>query len=109
MASPVNLRRPWYRPHLSTYLAAAGVALLFCFWNVAGYYRDREYFWENSVWVYGWPTRYLEREVEWSGFQHPRRVEDSLTWKIWSRARSFFPGPFLLDLIVGGFTTLFFG
>ncbi|MBC7851999.1 MAG: hypothetical protein IAF94_01045 [Pirellulaceae bacterium] len=109
MASPDKPRRPWFRPHLSTWVVSAFVALFFCFWNVAGYYREREYFWENSVWIYGWPATYLEREVEWNDFRHPRRVDDGLTWKIWSRVRAFFPGPFLLDLVVGGFTTLFLG
>jgi hypothetical protein len=83
--------------------------LFFGLWNVAGYYRQREPRFEASVWAYGWPFTFLEREVQWSGFQYPRRMDDYLTWKLWSRAAKFLPGSLALNVTVAGLISTLLG
>ena len=114
MASPAKPRRPWYRPHFSTCVVTALVALCFCFWNVAGYYRNWNetfHYRNDSVWLYGWPATYLERSVERISPDGivKERLDDSLTWRLWERATSFFPGALSLDLAVGGAASLLLG
>src|SRR5689334_14077255 len=124
MASPEKPRRPWYWPHLSTWFVTTLVALFFCFWNVAGYYRQREPSWDSTasihpagtpVWAYGWPASYLERRVEWEvtksqeGMPVVTRLEDSLTWCLWERGRSFAIGNLILDAIIAVVASLLLG
>lgn len=100
MASPDKPRRPWYRPHLSTWVVTAFVALFFCLWNVAGYCRQREPTWDNAVWAYGWPATYLDRKVEWTNGPQPRKIDDSLTWRMGERVTDFFVAALLLNVLV---------
>ena len=98
--SPDKPPRAWYRPHLSTWVVAALVALSFCFWNVAGYYRDREPSRDIAVWAYGWPATYLDRKTYWYYNSQPTEVDDSLTWRMWEGVSGFFIGGLLLDVVV---------
>src|SRR5438045_26355 len=113
MAAPTfssKPRRPWYRPHPSTYVVTVAAVIFFGFGNIAGYYREPGesiYYRLDSVWVYGWPATYFERSIE---FPHSReRVDDSLTWRLWERATNFFPAAFSLNLAVGGAAPLLLG
>jgi len=100
MASPEKPRRPWYRPHFSTWIVTALVALFFCFWNVAGYYRDGETSFD-SVWIYGWPETYLKQAAEFSGFPYSRRVDDGLVLNLGKPVEEFRVPAFCLNAGAG--------
>ncbi len=108
--SSTTTRRPWYQPHVSTCVVTSLVALFFCIWNIAGYYRERGesiHYRLDSVWVYGWPATYLERSVEFPDSR--KKVDNSFAWRPWERATGFFPAAFSLDLAVGGAASLLLG
>lgn len=103
--SPTKPRRPWHRPHASTWVVMALGLAAMTFWNVAGYYSDAELgVGREQTWTHGWPLVYLKRdtyrepglyfwpEADWAS---------SIRWRHGSELVEFSAAALAMDALVG--------